>query len=84
MRMSRTFFVIDAASGASHQIEYKPSLTVLQLKKIMGEKTGVEAGEVKLQYAGKNLDKDDMELSQYDIGPGSNVKGILTLKGGIE
>ena len=78
--MSQTFFVRNLQNQTT-QVTLEPGLTVRQVKDSIGRTQGIEPGQIRLVFGGKEL-LDDAPVTDYNVGPGSNVHMALRLKGG--
>jgi hypothetical protein len=78
--MSQTFFVRNLQNQTT-QVTLEPGLTVRQVKDSIGKAQGIEPGQIRLVFGGKEL-LDDAPVTDYNVGPGSNVHMALRLKGG--
>jgi hypothetical protein len=80
LEMSQTFFVKNL-TGGSVQIKYDPAMTVRQVKEQLAAEQQVPPESIRLVYGGKEL-VDTNKVSDYNVGPGSNVNMVLRLQGG--
>ena len=58
------------------------SSTVADFKKIVSERSGIPEDELRLVYAGKQLENDKTLLEYYNIQNGSNIHCIIRCRGG--
>jgi large subunit ribosomal protein L40e len=78
--MSQTFFVRNLQNQTT-QVTLDPGLTVREVKDRLGKDQGISSDQIRLVFAGKEL-KDDDKMTDYNVGPGSNVNMVLRLQGG--
>ena len=60
------------------------SSTVADFKKIVSERSGIAEDELRLVYAGKQLENDKTLLEYYNIKNQSNIHCILRCLGGAK
>jgi hypothetical protein len=80
--MSQTFFVKNL-QGKSVQVQLDPGLTVRQVKDQLAQEQNVSPDQIRLVFGGKEL-QDTNKVSDYNVGPGSNVNMVLRLQGGVQ
>ena len=82
IQMSQTFFVKNL-QGKSVQVQLDAGLTVRQVKDQLAAEQNVSPDQIRLVFGGKEL-QDSNKVSDYNVGPGSNVNMVLRLQGGVQ
>ena len=77
---SQTFFVRNLQNQTT-QVTLDPGLTVREVKDRLGKEQNIPSDQIRLVFAGKEL-KDTDKMTDYNVGPGSNVNMVLRLQGG--
>ena len=60
---------------------FEPTDEVLQIKRQLQEKEGIQVDQIRLIYSGKQL-ADDKPLEFYNIQAGGTIHMVLQLRGG--
>jgi ubiquitin len=68
--------------GKRIEVSVDASETVQQLKRILQEKEGIDADQMKLIYAGKNMN-EDQTVGSYNITAGNQIHMVIQLRGGL-
>ncbi len=79
--MSQTFFVRNLQNQTS-QVTLEPGLTVRQVKEHLAKEQSIAPDQIRLVFGGKEL-QDTNKMTDYNVGPGSNVNMVLRLQGGV-
>ena len=86
IQMSQTFFVKNL-QGKSVQVQLDAGLTVRQVKDQLAQEQNFchhsSPDQIRLVFGGKEL-QDSNKVSDYNVGPGSNVNMVLRLQGGVQ
>ena len=86
IQMSQTFFVKNS-EGKSVQVQLDAGLTVRQVKDQLAQEQNFchhsSPDQIRLVFGGKEL-QDSNKVSDYNVGPGSNVNMVLRLQGGVQ
>ena len=78
IQMSQTFFVKNS-EGKSVQVQLDAGLTVRQVKDQLAAEQNVSPDQIRLVFGGKEL-QDSNKVSDYNVGPGSNVNMVLRMQ----
>ena len=79
--MSQAFFVRNLQNQTS-QVSLEPGLTIREVKERLAKEQNISPDQIRLVYGGKEL-QDNNKVTDYNVGPGSNVNMVLRLQGGI-
>jgi Ubiquitin family len=72
---------IKTLTGRKQVFNFEDSDTVLDVKKQLQEKEGIQVDQIRLIYSGKQL-SDDQTLKSYNITAGGTIHMVLQLRGG--
>ena len=72
---------IKTLTGRKQAMTFEPTVTVLQIKRQLQEKEGIQVDQIRLIYSGKQL-ADDKPLEFYNIQAGGTIHMVLQLRGG--
>ena len=70
-------------TGKTMTVDVSETENVAGLKRMIAEREGIPAGEMRLIFAGKELN-EERALSDYNIGKASTVHLVLRLRGGFQ
>lgn len=70
-------------TGKTMTVDVSETENVAGLKRMISEREGIPAGEMRLIFAGKELN-EERALSDYNIGKASTVHLVLRLRGGFQ
>ena len=80
-RLSTTQIFIKTLTGRKQAMTFEPTDEVLQIKRQLQEKEGIQVDQIRLIYSGKQL-ADDKPLEFYNIQAGGTIHMVLQLRGG--
>ena len=72
---------IKTLTGRKQAMTFEPTDEVLQIKRQLQEKEGIQVDQIRLIYSGKQL-ADDKPLEFYNIQAGGTIHMVLQLRGG--
>lgn len=72
---------VKTLTGARVQYNVEPETTVLELKRALQEKEGIQYDQIRLIYSGRQL-SDETSLGVYNITAGATIFFVLALRGG--
>ncbi len=76
-----TQIFIKTLTGRKQAMTFEPTDEVLQIKRQLQEKEGIQVDQIRLIYSGKQL-ADDKPLEFYNIQAGGTIHMVLQLRGG--
>jgi ubiquitin len=76
-------FFVKTLQGETTTLQVSPNETIAHVRSILEKKQGIKAEEIRLVYAGKQLE-DDKTLNDYGVQADSTMHMLLRLKGGSE
>ena len=77
----RAQIFIKTLTGRKQAMTFEPTDEVLQIKRQLQEKEGIQVDQIRLIYSGKQL-ADDKPLEFYNIQAGGTIHMVLQLRGG--
>ena len=80
-RRPRAQIFIKTLTGRKQAMTFEPTDEVLQIKRQLQEKEGIQVDQIRLIYSGKQL-ADDKPLEFYNIQAGGTIHMVLQLRGG--
>ena len=80
-RLSTPQIFIKTLTGRKQAMTFEPTDEVLQIKRQLQEKEGIQVDQIRLIYSGKQL-ADDKPLEFYNIQAGGTIHMVLQLRGG--
>ena len=80
-RRPRPQIFIKTLTGRKQAMTFEPTDEVLQIKRQLQEKEGIQVDQIRLIYSGKQL-ADDKPLEFYNIQAGGTIHMVLQLRGG--
>ena len=80
-RLSTTQIFIKTLTGRKQAMTFEPTDEVLQIKRQLQEKEGIQVDQIRLIYSGKQL-ADDKTIESYQIAAGGTIHMVLQLRGG--
>ena len=72
---------IKTLTGRKQVYNFEDTETVMDVKKQLQEKEGIQVDQIRLIYSGKQL-SDDQTLKSYNIAAGGTIHMVLQLRGG--
>ena len=78
---TRPQIFIKTLTGRKQAMTFEPTDEVLQIKRQLQEKEGIQVDQIRLIYSGKQL-ADDKPLEFYNIQAGGTIHMVLQLRGG--
>lgn len=72
---------VKSINGKSRTLTVNPTDTVATIKQQIKDKEGIEVGEQRLIFGGKNLE-DNRTMQDYNIGAESTIHLVLRVRGG--
>lgn len=72
---------IKTLTGRKQVFNFEDTDTVVDVKKQLQEKEGIQVDQIRLIYSGKQL-SDDQTLKSYNIAAGGTIHMVLQLRGG--
>ena len=72
---------IKTLTGRKQALTFEGSDTVEAVKQALMEKEGIDVGQIRLIFSGKQL-ADANSLESYSIGAGATIHMVLQLRGG--
>jgi hypothetical protein len=72
---------IKKLDGQKEEFNLEPTDTVMKVKELLGEKTGVHKDQIRLIFKGKPM-LDEKTLNDQDVKAGNTVHMIMQMRGG--
>jgi len=72
---------IKKLDGQKEEFSLEPSDTVMKVKEMLSEKTGVHKDQIRLIFKGKPM-VDEKSLGEQQVAAGSTVHMIMQMRGG--
>ena len=80
--MSDNFQIfVKSINGKTRTVDVSANESISSIKQKIQEKEGIDPGEQRLIFGGKNLD-DNKTLSDYNINSESTIHLVLRVRGG--
>eukprot|EP00510_Aplanochytrium_minuta_P003431 CAMPEP_0184012440 /NCGR_PEP_ID=MMETSP0954-20121128/4415_1 /TAXON_ID=627963 /ORGANISM="Aplanochytrium sp, Strain PBS07" /LENGTH=75 /DNA_ID=CAMNT_0026292431 /DNA_START=220 /DNA_END=447 /DNA_ORIENTATION=+ len=71
---------IKTLSGRQQQFTFDPEAKVIDVKRALQEKEGIQVDQIRLIFSGKQL-LDDKNLAFYKVNAGAVIHMVLQLRG---